>query len=96
MPHIPKNTGIPLRKPDIYDNQNKKAWEQQRPQQERKNAEPYNTYYEQAQKKTKHIMERWESRPEHPKPLLTSHIIDLINVFPLHIKDQKSKDREEK
>lgn len=29
MPHIAKNMGIHLGKPDIYDNQNKKAWEQQ-------------------------------------------------------------------
>lgn len=33
MPHIAKIMSIPLGKPDIYDNQNKKAWEQQQPPQ---------------------------------------------------------------
>lgn len=50
MPHLPKNISIPLGKPNIYGNQNKKAWERRQPQQESvgKNTEPYNIYCEQA------------------------------------------------
>lgn len=92
MPHIAKNMGIHLGKPDIYDNQNKKAWEQQqKPKQKSKGKKKLlnhtrSTMSEHLDNSVKteqarHIMEK--KILKHPETLPCSRFIDLIAFFPL-------------